>query len=717
MHRRQFLARSALGLAALRLAQFAYAGDAASAPLALPDALKDNPLLDFSGLPRFSAFTPADVEPAIDFLIAHNREQVAKIAAVAAPDWDNFFAPLSDAADKLARAWSVVVHLNSVKSSDALREAHDAALAKMTDYSAWLGQHEALYQGFVKLKEAAAFAAYSPAQQKAITDALRDFRLSGIGLPADKQQTYREVSKRLAELSSQFEKNVLDANMGWSKTLASADALKGLTEHDLAAAKEAAESKGESGYRLTLDYPSYNAIVTRCDDRALREELYRAYATRASDQGPNAGKWDNSAVINEILELRQKLARTLGFATYADYSLATKMADSPEEVLQFLTGLVQRSRAQAREETEELRRWAKEKYGVDDLQPWDIAYYSEKQKNARYAVDDQTLRPYFPEHKVQEGLFAVAKKLFGIDIREKSGVDVWDASVRFYEIYENGAHIASFYLDPYAREHKNGGAWMDNAITRRRLPDGSLQKPVAYLVCNYGKPVGDQPALLRHDDAVTLFHEFGHGLHHMLTRVEVAEVSGINGVAWDAVEFPSQMMENWCWQKESLPLISAHYQTGAPLPDELLTKMLEAKNYLAARALIRQLEFGLLDFRLNYEDAGERSSFVARVMQGIRDEVSVTPDPEWARRAHSFTHIFSGGYAAGYYSYLWAEVLAADAFSRFAADGILNEATGKAYRDTVFADGGSRPPMQVFEAFMGRKPTLDALLKQRGIQG
>ena len=717
MHRRQFLASSALGLAALRLSRFAYAGNAASTPLALPEALKNNPLLDFSGLPKFSAFTPADVAPAIDFLIAHNHEQVEKIAAIAAPDWDNFFVPLSDAADKLNRAWGIVVHLNNVKNSDALREAHDAALAKITDYSSWLGQHEALYQGFVKLKEAAAFAAYTPAQQKAITDALRDFRLSGIGLPADKQQTYRDVSKRLAELSSQFEKNVLDANMGWSKTVASADALKGLTEHDLAAAKEAAESKGEQGYRLTLDYPSYSAVVTRCDDRALREEIYRAYATRASDQGPNAGKWDNSAVINEILELRHTLAQTLGFATYADYSLATKMADSPEEVMQFLTGLVQRSRAQARAETDELRQWAKETYGVDDLQPWDIAYYSEKQKNARYAVDDQTLRPYFPEAKVQEGLFAVAKKLFGIDIREKSGVDVWDASVRFYEIYENGAHIASFYLDPYAREHKNGGAWMDNAITRRRLPDGSLQKPVAYLVCNYGKPVGEKPALLRHDDAVTLFHEFGHGLHHMLTRVDVAEVSGINGVAWDAVEFPSQMMENWCWQKESLPLISAHYQTGAPLPDELLTKMLEAKNYLAARALIRQLEFGLLDFRLNYEDAGERSSFVARVMQGIRDEVSVTPDPEWARRAHSFTHIFSGGYAAGYYSYLWAEVLAADAFSRFAADGILNEATGKAYRDTVFADGGSRPPMQVFEAFMGRKPTLDALLKQRGITG
>lgn len=345
MHRRQFLATSALGLAALRLSRFAYAGDAASTPLALPEALKNNPLLDFSGLPKFSAFTPADVAPAIDFLINHNREQVEKIAAIATPDWDNFFVPLSDAADKLNRAWGIVVHLNNVKNSDALREAHDAALAKITDYSSWLGQHEALYQGFVKLKEAAAFAAYTPAQQKAITDALRDFRLSGIGLPADKQQTYRDVSKRLAELSSQFEKNVLDANMGWSKTLASAEALKGLTEHDLAAAKEAAESKGEQGYRLTLDYPSYSAVVTRCDDRALREEIYRAYATRASDQGPNAGRWDNSAVINEILELRHTLAQTLGFATYADYSLATKMADSPEEVMQFLTGLVQRSRA------------------------------------------------------------------------------------------------------------------------------------------------------------------------------------------------------------------------------------------------------------------------------------------------------------------------------------------------------------------------------------
>lgn len=716
MQRRQFLQLGALGLAALHFSRFAAAAPAAA--FRLPEKLKNNPLLDFSGLPRFDAIKPEHVNPAIDFLLAENRKATDRLTAQKNITWDSFYLPLADIGDKLNRAWGIVGHLHGVKNSDALRKAYDEADKKVTDFQTWYGQHKGLFRSFSRLKNSPEFAAYSVAQKKAVDDALLDFRLSGIALPPAQQKQYARISARLSELASKYSNNVLDANMGWEKIITDRKRLSGLSERALTAAAESAKSKGKKGYRFTLDYPSYSAVMTYADDAELRREMYTEYATRASDQGSNAGKWDNSAVIRELLSLRLQLAKLLGFKTYTEYALATRMAESPEQVLNFLNDILKRSRPQAQRETEDLRRYAKERFGKDQLNVWDNAYYAEKLQNERYSVDTEMLRPYFPEQKVVSGLFEVSRRLFGIHIREKKGVPVWGPAVRFFEIdNENGEHIASFYLDLYAREHKRGGAWMDSAVERRRLADGSLQKPVAYLVLNTSPPSDGKPALFSHDDVTTLFHEFGHGLHQMLTAIDVGAVSGINGVPWDAVEFPSQMLEGWTWDKEALKLVSGHYETGEPLPGELIDKLLAAKNFQAARAVVRQLEFALFDFRLHHEYAPGKKDFIQKMARDIRHTVSVSPEPDWSRRSHSFNHIFSGGYAAGYYSYLWSEVLAADAFSRFEKDGIFNRATGRAFVDNILSQGGSRPPMTLFKGFMGREPQVDALMKQRGIEG
>ena len=672
-----------------------------------------NPLLNYTGLPAFSKIKPEHIKPAVEAVIQTCRETIEAVSKIENPTWENFYLPQAAAGDQFSRSWSPVGHLNAVKNSPELREAYQACLPLLSEYSTWAGQHKGLYEGYLKLKNSPAFESYSLAQKKAIENSLRDFELSGISLPEDKQKRYGEISARLSELSSDFSNNVLDATMGWDIVITDESQLKGLPESALEAAKLSAESKGKKGYRFTLEFPSYYPVLTYCENRELREMMYKEYATRASDQGSNAGKWDNSANIDEKLKLRRELAQLLGFATYADYSLATKMAENPQQVVEFLEDLANRARKQAKEELCALKAFANHACS-EQLEPWDIAYYSEKQKQALYAINDEELRPYFPEDRVLSGLFELMKRIFGLRIEEKFGIDTWHKDVRFFQIYdEQGEERGAFYLDLYARENKRGGAWMDDCINQKRFADGRLQKPVAYLTCNFNKPIGNKPALFTHDEVTTLFHEFGHGIHHMLTQIEVGDVAGINGVPWDAVELPSQFLENWCWEEEALAFISGHYETGEPLPKEKLTQLLKAKNFQAAMFVVRQLEFGLFDFRLHL--AEPREGLVLDTLKVVKAEVAIVKTPEWVRTPHSFSHIFAGGYAAGYYSYLWAEVLSADAFSKFEEDGIFNRETGQSFLDNILTRGGSEEPMVLFERFRGRKPTLDALLRHKGI--
>lgn len=675
-----------------------------------------NPLLAAHELPRFSEIQPEHIQPAIEQLLQQSRETVEQLVKQPQLSWDNFIVPLNEIGDRLHRAWSPVSHLNSVKNSPQLREAYQACLPLLSEYSTWIGQHEGLYNAYAQLKDSAEFANYSVAQKTAIDHALRDFKLSGISLPPEKQQRYGEIVSRLSELSSQFSNNVLDATMGWDKVIEDENQLQGLPESALQAAKQSAESKGLSGYRFTLEFPSYLPVMTYCENRELREEMYRAFATRASDQGPNAGKWDNSAIMEEILQLRVELAKLLDFDTYTELSLATKMAENPQQVLDFLENLALRSKAQGEQELAELREFCKTQFNLTALEPWDITFYSEKQKQHLYAINDEELRPYFPEDRVLSGLFELIKRLFNIRVSERFDVDTWHKDVRFFDLIDQNDQVrGSFYLDLYAREHKRGGAWMDDCIGRQRHTDGSVQKPVAYLTCNFNAPVGDKPALFTHDEVTTLFHEFGHGIHHMLTQIDVGDVAGINGVPWDAVELPSQFLENWCWEEEALAFISGHYQTGEPLPKAKLTQLLKAKNFQAAMFLLRQLEFGLFDFRLHHHYQSGKANQILDTLNAVKSQVAVIKGADWARTPHSFSHIFAGGYAAGYYSYLWAEVLSADAYSRFEEEGIFNPATGQSFLNEILSRGGSEEPMVLFERFRGRKPTLDALLRHKGI--
>lgn len=678
-----------------------------------------NPLLTSFTLPPFSAIQPEHVVPAVEQALQACRDVVEKVVAQGAPyTWDNLCQPLAEVDDRLGRIFSPVSHLNSVKNSPELRQAYEQTLPLLSEYSTWVGQHEGLYQAYRNLKEGENYAQLSLAQKKAVDNALRDFELSGIGLPKEKQQRYGEIAARLSELGSTYSNNVLDATMGWSKLITDESELAGMPESAMAAAKAQAEAKGQEGWLLTLDIPSYLPVMTYCDNQALREEMYRAYSTRASDQGPNAGKWDNGPIMAEELALRHELAQLLGFDSYAHKSLATKMAQSPSQVIDFLTDLAQRARPQAEKELERLRAFAKQEHGIDELQPWDLTYYGEKQKQHLYAISDEQLRPYFPEERAVNGLFEVVKRIYGISAKERKDVDVWHPDVRFFDLYdEDGELRGSFYLDLYARENKRGGAWMDDCVGMMRKADGSLQKPVAYLTCNFNRPVNGKPALFTHDEVTTLFHEFGHGLHHMLTRVDVPSVSGISGVPWDAVELPSQFMENWCWEPEALAFISGHYETGEPLPQALLDKMLAAKNYQAALFILRQLEFGLFDFRLHTEFDPAKGAQILETLAEVKKLVAVVPSPSWGRFPHAFSHIFAGGYAAGYYSYLWADVLAADAYSRFEEEGIFNRETGQSFLDNILTRGGAEEPMELFKRFRGREPQLDAMLEHYGIKG
>lgn len=672
-----------------------------------------NPLLSNSSLPQFSQIKPEHVLPAIKETLNNCRKTIESVLEQNSEyTWDNLVQPIDEMDEKFSRAWSPVSHLNSVKNSPELREAYEACLPLLSQYSTWVGQHKPLYNAYKQLKDSKHFENLNKAQKKVINNALRDFELSGIGLADDKQKRYGEIVAKLSELSSQYSNNVLDATMGWSKLITNIEDLSGMPESALAAAKEQAKAKEQDGWLLTLDIPSYLPVMTYCDNRDLRFELYQAYNTRASDQGPNAGKWDNTEIIKQIISLRAELAQLLGFNTYADKSLATKMAENVTQVTAFLTDLATKAKPQGEKELAELKRYAYEYFGASDIKPWDIAYYSEKQKQHLYTINDEELRPYFPEDRVISGLFEVVRRIFGITAKQRHDVEVWAPEVKFYDLYNaNGELKGSFYLDLYAREHKRGGAWMDDCIGKMRFADGHIQKPVAYLTCNFNRPIGDKPALFTHNEVTTLFHEFGHGLHHMLTEIEVSSVAGINGVPWDAVELPSQFLENWCWQPEALEFISGHYQTGEPLPQEMLEKMLDSKNFQAALFILRQLEFGLFDFKLH----SEKTPDILETLKQVREQVAVVPTVDWGRFPHAFSHIFAGGYAAGYYSYLWAEVLSADAFSRFEEEGIFNANTGNAFLDNILSQGGSDEPMTLFKNFRGREPQLEALLRHYGI--
>ncbi|RQW61765.1 oligopeptidase A [Vibrio viridaestus] len=676
-----------------------------------------NPLLTFTDLPPFKSIKPEHVKPAVEKAIEDCRSKIEEVlSGNQSPSWDNLVAPIEEVDDRLGRIWSPVSHLNSVMNSEELREAYESCLPILSEYGTWVGQHKGLFEAYKAIKASDEFTALSQAQKKTITDSLRDFELSGIGLPSSEQKRYGEISKRLSELGSKFSNNVLDATMGWTKHITDESELSGMPDSAKASAKATAEAKGLEGYLLTLEMPSYLPVMTYCDNQELRKEMYEAYVTRASDRGPNAGKWDNTEIINELLKLRHEVAKMLGFNSYSEKSLATKMAETPDQVLSFLNDLAKKAKPQGEKEVQELQDFVTSTYGVSVLNLWDIAYYSEKQKQHLFQISDEELRPYFPEEKVVSGLFEVLHRVFGMNVKERKGVETWHESVRFFDILDSNDKLrGSFYLDLYAREHKRGGAWMDDCRGRRVTSDGELQTPVAYLTCNFNKPVGGKPALFTHDEVVTLFHETGHGIHHMLTQVEVGAVSGINGVPWDAVELPSQFLENWCWEEEALAFISGHYETGEPLPKEMLDKMLAAKNFQSAMFILRQLEFGLFDFTLHTQYDPDEGPKVLETLAEVKSKVAVLPSLEWNRFSHSFSHIFAGGYSAGYYSYLWAEVLSSDAFSRFEEEGIFNSDTGQSFLHNILEMGGSEEPMELFKRFRGREPEIDALLRHSGI--
>ena len=675
-----------------------------------------NPLLENYPLPPFSEIKPEHVEPAVTQAISQARQAVDKLLTqVSHPTWETLVEPMEDIDVSIDRVWSPVSHMNSVVNSDELRKAYNACLPMLSEFGTELGQNEDLYRAYKQLAESEVYPSLDTAQKKVIDNAVRDFRLSGVELNQADRDEYKNITQKLTELSAKFEENLMDATHGWKKHITDKDMLSGLPESTIAMAEQFAKRDNVEGWVFTLDFPSYMPVMSYADNREFREEMYTAFPTKASDQGPNAGQWDNTQVMADILKLRHRLANLLGFANHAERSLATKMAQSPEQVMDFLNDLAERSKPIAIKEFEELKAFAQETANMDELQAWDVTYFAEKLRQQRYSISQEELKPYFPEDKVVNGLFAVVNRLYGLVISERTDIDTWHKDVRFFEIRESNGNLrGQFYLDLYARQHKRGGAWMDECLVRRKTAKG-LQTPVAFLTCNFSEPVGDKPALFTHDEVTTLFHEFGHGLHHMLTKIDYAGVSGINGVAWDAVELPSQFMENWCWEREALDLISGHYETGEKLPDDLYEKMIAARNFQSAMMMVRQLEFSIFDFRLHLEFDPEGGNQVDKILAEVRDQVAVVKPPKFNRFAHSFGHIFAGGYAAGYYSYKWAEVLSADAFSKFEEKGIFDRETGLAFLNNILEQGGSKEPMELFIAFRGREPEIDALLRHSGI--
>lgn len=678
-----------------------------------------NPLLQPTSLPQFSKIKPEHIKPAVEQAIEQCKTKIAEVLANNTEfTWANLVAPIDEVDDVLGKLWSPISHMNSVVSSDKLRDAYESCLPLLSEYGTFVGQHAGLFAAYQQLSESDAFKKLNTAQQKVINNALRDFKLSGIALNEEDKKRYGEISTRLSELSSTFGNNILDATQAFSVNITDEAELAGLPESAKEAAQALAQAQEKSGWLFTLDIPSYLPVMIYCDNQALREKMYRAYVTRASEIGPSAGEYDNSPIMAELLSLRHELSNLLGFESFADKSLATKMANNTAEVLGFLEDLAVKSKAQGEQDLVEVTAFAKQNFDQSNLQAWDLPYYSEKLKQDRYAISDEELRPYFPENKVVAGLFEVVHRLFGLQISERKDVDTWHKDVKFFDVLDSNQQLrGSFYLDLYARSKKRGGAWMDDCVGRRELANGDIQYPVAYLTCNFNGPVGDKPALFTHDEVVTLFHEFGHGIHHMLTQINAAGVSGINGVPWDAVELPSQFLENWCWQPEALAFISGHYQTNEPLPQDMLDKMLAAKNFQSAMQMIRQLEFSLFDFKMHAQYSPENGDEIQQVLNQVRKDYAVIKAPEFNRFQHSFGHIFGGGYAAGYYSYKWAEVLSSDAFSRFEEEGIFNQSVGHDFLTNVLEMGGSNEPSELFKAFRGREPQIDALLRHSGITG
>ena len=674
-----------------------------------------NPLLTTHEFPLFKEILIWHIQPAIETLLKENQAAIAKLLPTSKPSWDNFIAPLYEIENTLNHAWSIVTHLKSVCHSDELTQVYTACLPQVSDHSTELSQNTLLYKAYQQIFESAEFAELTSAQKKAIEYGLRDFKLAGVHLPEKEKKHYANIVKKLSELETQFEDRLIKATDAWSYHTENAQELTGIPKHTLAHAKNLASKKGRAGWVFALDFPTYYSVISYADNRQLREKFYTAYITRASDQGPNGGQFDNTSIMNEILRLRHELATLLGFANYAELSLATKMAKSPDEVLDFLRNLVEKCQSHAKRELNELIAFAKETSGIEDFSVWDVPYFSEKLKTKYFSFDEEMLRAYFPEKIVLTGLFVLASRLFGINIQEEPVSNAWHPDVRLFSVHSGKNIIGYFYLDLYARPNKRAGAWMDECQIRREKLDGQIQKPIAYLICNFNHPSPQDPSLLRHDEVMTLFHEFGHGLQHLLTTVDVASVSGIQGIPWDAVELPSQFMEHWCLNFETLQLISSHHKTQEKLPADLFEKITAAKNFNSGMQLLRQLEYSLFDFHLHRFYDGKNPQFIQDTIDQLRQKLSLLKAPAFNRFQHSFSHIFGGGYAAGYYSYLWAEVLACDAFLKFEQHGYLNSEIGHEFRDTILALGGSKDAEEIFYEFRGRKPSLEALLKYRGI--
>jgi oligopeptidase A len=686
----------------------------------------DNPLLADDTLPAFTRIRPEHVEPAVDTILADYR---ARIDALTAPDAPRDFATVMLTQERLeqrlARTWAPVSHLHSVADNEALRKVYGPAEEKLTDHAIELGQNRALYAAVQALADAPDFAALPRAERALVEHALRDFRLSGVALEEPARSRFREIGVELSKLSTEFSNAVLDASEAWHEHISDERDLAGVPDSGRAVLRQYAEDQGLDGYLVTLKQPSVQAVLSYADNRGLRERVYWAYQTRASDQGPNAGKFDNSARIEKIMALRHEAAQLLGFANAAEESLATKMAASPTEVMEFLRDLATRAKPVAQRELAALREFASTELKLDNLESWDVGYASEKLRQQRYTLDEEQLKPYFPLPAVIDGLFGLAEKLYGITLAARDDVDVWHPDVRYYDVRDaDGRVFAGAYVDLYARNGKRGGAWMD--VCRARFDDGAdpegagLQLPVAFLTCNFAPPTEGKPALLTHDDVLTLFHEFGHGLHHLLTEIVLPSIGGIDGVEWDAVELPSQFMENFGWNRQALDLFARHYETGERLPDELFERMLAARHFHAGLFLVRQLEFALFDFLLHLDYDPAQGARALAVLENVRKQVAVLHPPAWQRFPHGFSHIFAGGYAAGYYSYLWAELLSADAFGEFEEragenGSVIDRATGDRFRREVLAVGASRPALESFIAFRGRKPEPEALLRSHGL--
>jgi oligopeptidase A len=667
-------------------------------------------------LPNFRLIATDTIKQGIEATLKNNRLLINQLAAKDEISWDSFIKPLSLLEDALSKQWSPIRHLNSVKSSESLREAYNGCLPLLSEYATEMSQNKALYKSFLSIAESDAFEYLNIAQKKTIKDTLKNFKLGGVDLEGANRVRYQKLETELSELQSTYENNLLDSTQSWELLIDDKEALAGLPEYAKQMLEQLAQQKELSGYRVTLDMPCYISIISYAENRNLRRQIYEAYTSRASDIGITDVKFDNAHIMEKIVAKRQEKAVLLGFSNYSDYSLETKMADSTEQVIDFLKDLADRSKLAATAEVKERQQYAETLGFEGDLQPWDFTYYSEKLKQHRYEISASDLKPYFSDKGVLSGLFKIVNALYNITIEEiEDGIDLWDPSVHFYQIKDSEAQvIGQFYLDLYARENKRGGAWMDECINRYNI-DGETQIPVAYLTCNLTPPIGDEPALFTHDEVITLFHEFGHGLHHMLTKIDVPDVAGINGVEWDAVELPSQFMENYCWQKEALKIFAKHYQTGETLPDDLFNKMTAAKNFQSGLQMLRQIEFSLFDIKLHQSQNLKHASEIQTILDQVRTEVSVVQTSASNKFQNGFSHIFAGGYAAGYYSYKWAEVLSADAFAAFEEEGIFNKETGQRFLSCILEKGGSRPAIESFHCFRGRDPSIDALLRHGSI--